>query len=80
MMSTKSARGVKSTQVSAYHDRLLLQHLRRAGPASRADLARDTQLTHTAASNRVLSLEQSGLIRPVGAPHGWPARTAGHPV
>lgn len=45
-----------------HNERLLLQSLRRAGEASRADLARATQLTSTAVSSIIQSLQDSGLI------------------
>ena len=50
------------------HDsqRRLLQRLRRRGEASRADLARDAGLTHTAVGQIVKQLESAGLVRTLG--------------
>src|SRR6478736_3142327 len=45
---------------------MLLQRLRRAGEASKADLARWAQLTNTAVGSIVQSLEESRLIEPAG--------------
>jgi predicted NBD/HSP70 family sugar kinase len=49
-----------------YNERSLLQRLRRAGEASKADLARWAQLTNTAVGSIVQSLEGSGLIEAAG--------------
>ena len=46
--------------------RLMLQRLRRLGEASRADLARNAALTHTAVGQIVKQLERAGLVRTVG--------------
>lgn len=53
------------------HDsqRLILQRLRRRGEASRADLARDVGLTHTAIGQIVKQLERAGLVRTLGRKH-----------
>ncbi|AKJ28683.1 ROK family transcriptional regulator [Caldimonas brevitalea] len=45
---------------------MLLQRLRRAGVASKADLARWAQLTHTAVGSIVQALEEAGLVESVG--------------
>ena len=50
-------------QLRRYNERLVLQMLRRAGEASRADLARRTKLTNTAVGSIVQSLEEGDLIR-----------------
>ena len=46
--------------------RLILQRLRRRGEASRAELARDAGITHTAVGQIVLQLERAGLVHTVG--------------
>lgn len=46
--------------------RLILQRLRRRGEASRADLARDAALTHTAVGQIVKQLERAGYVRTLG--------------
>jgi predicted NBD/HSP70 family sugar kinase len=57
-----SGRGSNSASVRRYNERLLLQALRRAEPASKADLARHANLTSTAVGSIVESLEKAGLI------------------
>ena len=49
--------------------RLILQRLRRLGEASRADLARDVALTHTAIGQIIKHLERAGYVRAVGRKH-----------
>ncbi|MDA8249992.1 MAG: ROK family protein [Rhodospirillales bacterium] len=46
--------------------RLILQRLRRRGEASRAELARDAALTHTAVGQIVKQLERAGYVRTLG--------------
>jgi predicted NBD/HSP70 family sugar kinase len=48
------------------NERSLLEHLRRSGPISRAQLARDTGLSKVTVSGAVANLERAGLVRPVG--------------
>lgn len=57
------------TPVRLDSQRLILQRLRRLGEASRADLARDTDLTHTAVGQIVKQLERAGLVRTLGHKH-----------
>ncbi|MFC5910328.1 ROK family transcriptional regulator [Streptacidiphilus monticola] len=45
---------------------LLLEHLRAAGPASRAQLARDTGLSKPTVSSALAALEEHGLVREAG--------------
>jgi predicted NBD/HSP70 family sugar kinase len=59
-------RGTNSVNLRLYNERSLLQRLRRAGEASKADLARWAQLTNTAVGSIVQSLEESRLIEPAG--------------
>ncbi|MDM0053977.1 ROK family protein [Variovorax sp. J22R115] len=59
-------RGTNSINLRLYNERTLLQRLRRAGEASKADLARWAQLTNTAVGSIVQSLEESRLIEPAG--------------
>jgi predicted NBD/HSP70 family sugar kinase len=51
-----------------HHLSLILQHLFADGPASRADLARDTGLSRVTVSELVGSLLQDGLLAELGAP------------
>jgi len=51
-----------------HHLSLILQHLFADGPASRADLARDTGLSRVTVSELVGSLLQDGLVAELGAP------------
>lgn len=59
-------RGTNSVSLRQYNERTLLQRLRRAGEASKADLARGAQLTNTAVGSIVESLEQAGLVESAG--------------
>lgn len=69
MPSTGPGRGTNSVNLRQYNERSLLQRLRRAGEASKADLARWAQLTNTAAGSIVQALEESGLIEGAGRRH-----------
>lgn len=70
-------RGANSAQQRSYNERVLLQRLRRAGEASKADLARDARLTHTAVGGIVRALVDAGLVvesgRRVDGARGQPA-------
>jgi len=59
-------RGTNSINLRLYNERTLLQRLRRAGEASKADLARWAQLTNTAVGSIVQTLEESHLIEAAG--------------
>ncbi|MGW1895073.1 ROK family protein [Streptomyces sp. NPDC002004] len=48
------------------NERLLLDRLRLGGPASRAQLARDTGLSKPTVSSALAALEQAGLVREAG--------------
>jgi predicted NBD/HSP70 family sugar kinase len=48
------------------NERVLLEHLRRNGPISRAQLARATGLSKPTVSQALANLERAGLVRPVG--------------
>src|SRR5437588_3494813 len=53
------------------NERVLLEHLRRNGPISRAQLARDTGLSKPTVSQALANLERAGLVRVAGpAPPG----------
>ena len=64
-----SGGGAASALVRQDSQRLILQRLRRLGEASRADLARDAALTHTAVGQIVKQLERAGLVRSLGRKH-----------
>ena len=66
MISAGPGRGTNSVNLRLYNERMLLQRLRRAGEASKADLARWAQLTNTAVGSIVQSLEESRLIELAG--------------
>jgi predicted NBD/HSP70 family sugar kinase len=53
-----------------HHRALVLQHLFRVGPASRADLARTSGLTRVTISDLVAGLLEDGLVEELGAPVG----------
>jgi predicted NBD/HSP70 family sugar kinase len=63
-----------TTVVRSLNERLLLDHLRSAGPLSRADLARTTTLSKPTVSVALAKLETAGLVRPIGLVAGRPGR------
>jgi predicted NBD/HSP70 family sugar kinase len=63
-----------TTVVRSLNERMLLDHLRSAGPLSRADLARTTTLSKPTVSVALANLESAGLVRPVGLVAGRPGR------
>ncbi|WP_029075663.1 ROK family transcriptional regulator [Kaistia adipata] len=65
-----TGRGSNSAQLRRYNERLVLQRLRRAGEASKADLARAADLTNTAIGAIIQKLDDLGLIEAVGKRHG----------
>ncbi len=65
-----NGRGSNSAQLRRYNERLVLQRLRRAGEASKADLARAADLTNTAIGAIIEKLVELGLIEAVGKRHG----------
>lgn len=66
MRSPHVGQGSNSANVRRFNERLLLQALRRAGEASKADLARLANLTNTAVGSIITSLTESGLIETSG--------------
>jgi predicted NBD/HSP70 family sugar kinase len=66
MQTPGTGRGRNSVQLRRYNERLLLHILRRAGEASKADLARRARLTGTAVSSIVGGLEEEGLVEYTG--------------
>ncbi len=65
----KSGRGSNSAQLRRYNERIVLQILRRAGEASKADLARTVQLTNAAIGAIIQNLIEEGLIFEAGKRH-----------
>lgn len=66
MRSPHVGQGSNSANVRRFNERLLLQALRRAGEASKADLARLANLTSTAVGSIITSLTANGLIEVSG--------------
>ncbi|MDR3099550.1 MAG: ROK family protein [Paraburkholderia sp.] len=66
MRSPHVGQGSNSANVRRFNERLLLQTLRRAGEASKADLARLANLTSTAVGSIITALTESGLIEVSG--------------
>lgn len=66
MRSPHVGQGSNSANVRRFNERLLLQALRRAGEASKADLARLANLTSTAVGSIITSLMENGLIEMSG--------------
>lgn len=60
----------------AINERALLEHLRRRGSASRAQLARETSLSKPTVSQALANLERAGLVRVVGETRSGPGRVA----
>jgi predicted NBD/HSP70 family sugar kinase len=58
----------------AINERALLEHLRRQGPTSRAQLARDTGLSKPTVSQALANLERAGLVRVVPVEDTPPGR------
>lgn len=77
MRSPHIGQGSNSVNVRRYNERLLLKALRRAGSASKADLARLANLTGTAVGSIITSLADAKLIeftgRRVEGQRGQPA-------
>lgn len=67
--SRPNARGSNSTHLRIYNERTILQHLRRAQKASKADLARSAHLTNAAVGAIIHSLEEAHLIEEIGKFH-----------
>jgi predicted NBD/HSP70 family sugar kinase/predicted transcriptional regulator len=67
--SRKSGRGSNSAQLRRYNERIVLQILRRAGEASKAELARAVQLTNAAIGAIIQNLIEEGLIVEAGKRH-----------
>src|SRR5215469_13077592 len=58
------------------NEQLLLEHIRAAGPYSRADLARVSGLSKPTVSLALANLERAGLVRHAGQRTGLPGRSA----
>ncbi|MES0882594.1 ROK family transcriptional regulator [Roseibium sp. SCP14] len=65
----KSGRGSNSAQLRRYNERIVLQILRRAGEASKAELARAVQLTNAAIGAIIQDLIEEGFIYEAGKRH-----------
>ncbi|MDN7673422.1 ROK family protein [Burkholderia oklahomensis] len=70
MRSPHIGQGSNSVNVRRYNERLLLKALRRAGSASKADLARLANLTGTAVGSIIASLAEAKLIEFAGRVEG----------
>jgi predicted NBD/HSP70 family sugar kinase len=62
----QDGRGTSTMGLRRPNDRRLFQLLRRLGEASKAELARRTQLTSTAVGTIIQGLEHDGLVTPTG--------------
>ncbi len=62
--------------IRAMNEQLLLEHIRAAGPYSRADLARVSGLSKPTVSLALANLERAGLVRLAGQRTGMPGRSA----
>lgn len=61
-----TGQGSNSVNLRRYNERLLLRALRRAGTASKADLARMANLTNTAVGEIIAALAEADLIESTG--------------
>ncbi len=62
--------------IRTMNEQLLLDHIRRAGQLSRADLARISSLSKPTVSGALANLERSGLVRASGTRTGMPGPAA----
>jgi predicted NBD/HSP70 family sugar kinase len=62
--------------IRAINEQLLLEHIRAAGPYSRAELARVSGLSKPTVSLALANLERAGLVRLAGQRTGVPGRSA----
>ena len=62
--------------IRAMNEQLLLEHIRTAGPYSRAELARVSGLSKPTVSLALANLERAGLLQPAGQRTGVPGRSA----
>ncbi len=62
-------RGSNSARVRRYNERIVLHFLRKAGTASKAELARTTSLTNAAIGVIIQNLLEEGLIEELGKRH-----------
>ncbi|WP_121008949.1 ROK family transcriptional regulator [Saccharothrix australiensis] len=58
------------------NQRAVLDRLRRDGPATRPQIAKDTGLSKPTVGQALLDLEQHGLVRPIGRTTAGPGRSA----
>ncbi len=69
MLNYSKGRGSNSVQVRRYNERIILQTLRRTGQASKAELARNINLTNAAIGAIIQDLIFSGLIEEMEKRH-----------
>src|SRR6476660_5555220 len=62
--------------IRAMNEQLLLDHIRRSGKLSRAELARMSHLSKPTVSLALTNLERAGLVRPSGVRTGPPGPNA----
>ncbi len=62
--------------IRALNEQLLLEHIRRSGPCSRADLARSSGLSKPTVSLALANVERAGLVRTAGRRTGAPGPAA----
>jgi predicted NBD/HSP70 family sugar kinase len=62
--------------IRAMNEQLILEHIKSAGPCSRADLARTSGLSKPTVSLALANVERAGLVRQAGQRTGLPGRTA----
>jgi predicted NBD/HSP70 family sugar kinase len=72
----RAGQAARPQLLRALNEQLLLQHIRQAGPCSRAELARMSGLSKPTVSLALANVERSGLVREAGQRTGVPGRSA----
>ncbi len=62
--------------IRAMNEKVLIDHIRRNGPLSRADLARSSGLSKPTVSLALANIERAGLVRAAGTRTGVPGPAA----
>jgi len=71
-----SGQAARPQLIRALNEQLMLSHIRKLGPCSRADLARLSGLSKPTVSLALVNVERSGLVRIAGQRTGVPGRSA----
>ena len=72
----RTGKAARPQLLRALNEQLLLEHIRRLGRCSRAELARVSGLSKPTVSLALANVERSGLVREAGQRTGVPGRSA----